>query len=98
MPLIFFYLLFLVNPCFVVAVQPCMEKVPNQKDITKQNPAIFEKKYKEKNKKYLTIVRQRYHSTPSRYIDDQRILESNWPKDTSDHTQPQMILLDAMFF
>ena len=50
MPLIFFYLLFLVNPCFVVAVQPCMEKVPNQKDITKQNPAIFEKNTRKKIK------------------------------------------------
>ena len=26
------------------------------------------------------MVRQRHHLTPSRDIDDQRILESDWPK------------------
>ena len=27
-----------------------------------------------------TMVRQRYRLIPTRYIDDQRILESDWPK------------------
>ena len=38
------------------------------------------------NKKRLTIVRLRYHLIPSRDFNDQRILESDAPKGTPEHT------------
>ena len=33
------------------------------------------------------MVRQRYHFFPTRDIDDQSIMESNWPKGTPGHAQ-----------
>ena len=37
--------------------------------------------------------RQRYQLIPSKDIDDQRILESDWSKDSADHTQPWVVVL-----
>ena len=43
------------------------------------------------------MVRQSCQFFPSRDIDDQRIQESDWPKGTSDHTQPKVLVSDATF-
>ena len=40
----------------------------------------------------LTMDRQRYQLIPSKDIDDQRILESDWSKDSADHTQPWVVV------
>ena len=34
---------------------------------------------------------------PCRDIDDQRNLESDWPKSTSGHTQPRAVVANATF-
>ena len=39
------------------------------------------------------MVRQRYQFVSSRDIDDQKILESDWPKSTSGHNQQSVVNL-----
>ena len=39
----------------------------------------------------------KYQLIPSRDIDDQRLMQSNWTKSTTGHTQPKVLLLDANF-
>ena len=59
---------------------------------------MFDKSCKEINEKdKTTMVRQRHQLIPSRDIDDQRILGSNWTKDTLGHIQSRMVVLDATF-
>ena len=43
------------------------------------------------------MVRQRYQLIPSGDIDDQRILESDWPKGAPGHYQPRVVVLNATF-
>ena len=43
------------------------------------------------------MVRQRYRLIPSRDIDNQRILESEWHNATSDHTQPRAVPINVTF-
>ena len=39
----------------------------------------------------------RYPLIPSRDIDDQRLLQSDWTRGTTGYTQPKMIVRDATF-
>ena len=56
------------------------------------------KKCKETNiKKGLAVVKQRYDFILSRYIGNQRICESDWPKATTAHTKPRLVVLNASF-
>ena len=41
------------------------------------------------------LVKKRRTLTLSRHIDDHRILQSDWMKKTTDHTQPKVVALDA---
>ena len=43
------------------------------------------------------MVRKRHQLTPSRDIDDKRILESDWTRSAHDHTQLGVVVLDATF-
>ena len=52
------------------------------------------RKYIKKEHK-MTIVRQMYQLTPSRYIDDQRTLESDWNRGTPGLAQ--VLVLHATF-
>ena len=45
----------------------------------------------------MRMVRSKYQLIPSKYIDDQRFLESNWIGGTSGHVQPGEVVLDATF-
>ena len=47
--------------------------------------------------KKIIMVRQRYQPIPSRDIDDQRILGSDWPKGKPGHTQPRLVILNVTF-
>ena len=47
--------------------------------------------------KILTAVRKRYLLVPSKDIDDQRTLESNWTRGKSGHTQSKLIVSDTTF-
>ena len=64
--------------------------------MTKWIRAKFDKKCQEinKNKNKMTTVRQRYQLTPSRNIDDQRFLESDWIRGPISHIQPRVLVLD----
>ena len=44
------------------------------------------------------MLRQRYQLIPPKDIDDQRILEFHWTRDTPGHTQQGVLVLDATFF
>ena len=46
---------------------------------------------------YLYAKNIRNHSIPSRDIDDQRILQSDWPRDTTGHTQSRVVNSDTTF-
>ena len=50
---------------------------------TKWTHVILDTIYAKKQKKWPTIIRQKYPLIPSRDIDHQRILESDWPKGTT---------------
>ena len=39
----------------------------------------------------------RYRLIPSRDIDDQRILQSDWTGDTTENTQPKVVVSSATF-
>ena len=41
------------------------------------------------------FVKKRRTLILSRHIDDHRILQSDWMKKTTDHTQPKVVVLDA---
>ena len=43
------------------------------------------------------MVRQRYHLIPDRDIDNQRILEIDWPRGTPGHNQPRVVVFNAAF-
>ena len=43
------------------------------------------------------MARERYELVPSRYIDDQRILKSDWTRETLGHTHQRLIALEATF-
>ena len=46
---------------------------------------------------YLHAKDLRYSLIPSRYIDDQRILQSDWAKSTTGQTQLKVVISDAAF-
>ena len=46
----------------------------------------------------MKMLRQRYQLIPPKDIDDQRILEFHWTRDTPGHTQQGVLVLDATFF
>ena len=41
------------------------------------------------------MIRQTYQIIPSRYTDDQRILEFHSTKDKPDHTKPRGVVVDG---
>ena len=41
---------------------------------------------------------QRYQLFPSRDLDDQKILESDWPQGTPGHTQPKVVVFPWQLF
>ena len=45
----------------------------------------------------LHAIELRYYLILSRDIDDQRILQSAWKRDTTDHNQPKVVFSDATF-
>ena len=46
---------------------------------------------------YLNVKHLRLHLIPSRDLDDKRILQSDWTRDTSCHTQLKVVVSDANF-
>ena len=46
---------------------------------------------------YLRVKKLRYPFTFYRDINDQRILQSDWTRDTASHTQPKVVFSDATF-
>ena len=46
---------------------------------------------------YLHAKNLKYHLNASRNIDEQRILQSNLTRDTSDHIQPKLVVSYATF-
>lgn len=47
---------------------------------------------------YIHTKKLRYQLIPSRDIDDQGILESDWVKGTTDHTKPKVVVSDPACF
>lgn len=46
---------------------------------------------------YFHVKKLRYQLIPSRDFADQRILQSDWTKDTHGYTQPKVVVADAIF-